>query len=190
MEEQTKSEAQVKEEKGRKKLLFILLAILAILIIVAVLVYGIMSRNYYDANASSISNASQSYEEIVKELNEKTEASRLWISVANTFRVKPDGTAYAQASDGSAVSVIDNIERNTKDIKYVFYLDGTNGEDAREIYESGLIAPGQSIENPTIDISGLQAGSYEVTVTAQGYDIETHLATGGKVSAQVTMIVE
>jgi hypothetical protein len=178
------------EKKKRKKLLLLLLLLLLFVVVAMAVVFGILNRNIYDTKASSISNSNQSYDEIVAELNEKTEASRLWISVANTFRVKPNGEAYAQTSEGTPVSVLDNIERNTKDIKYIFYLDNDDGTEARQIYESGLIAPGQSIVNPEVDISGLSAGTYEITVTAQGYDTESHQPTGGKVSAQVTMIVE
>jgi hypothetical protein len=113
--------------------------------------------------------------------------------------VRSDGTCYATSTNGEPLSVLDNITDNSKDIKYTFYLgdlkgsDSTNaegeGQNTQAIYESGLISPGQSIESPILTTVP-SSGVYDVTVTAQGYDVDTHTADGGTVSAAVTMIVE
>jgi hypothetical protein len=157
------------------------------------------NQSLYDSTASTLKAVTGSYEDTIAELNAETEASRLWISVSNTIHVRSDGTCYATSTNGESLSVLDNITDNSKDIKYTFYLGDLKGSDsadaegegstAQVIYESGLISPGRSIESPVL-ATVPSSGVYDVTVTAQGYDVATHTADGGTVSAAVTMIVE
>lgn len=174
---------QPKHVKKRSKKPFVIGGIA--LLIIAGIIAAVLMFNPYDDQASSIKNADGSYDEIVAQLDEETEKSRLWISVANTIHVDADtDICSAVGSDGEPSSVIDNLEQNNKDIKYAFTLD-----DGTVIYESDLIQPGKSIEEPKLS-QHLDPGAYNVTVVAQGYDVNTHAATGGTVSAQVLMEVE
>lgn len=184
-EDDDEDEEEEEEEKDNKKKIIIIILLLIILIAAGIGAFLFFNNNQdqYDTGASSISNATGNYEDIVNELNAKTEASRVWISVANTIHVKSDGvTCYAQSNEGSDITVLDNIEDNTRDLKYTLTL-----EDGTVIYESGLIKPGEGIAAPIL-AQKLDAGTYTVTATAQGY--EDQKASGGTVAAQVTMIVE
>lgn len=139
----------------------------------------------YDPNASSLTEATRSEAEIKAELNEATQRSRLWISVAATATVDSSTDEVSAAdADGNAVSVLDNLSSNTRDMKYTFEL-----EDGTIVYESDLIRPGHSIERPKLS-HHLEPGTYGVTVLAQGYDAESHAALGGTVSAQITLEVK
>ena len=171
------------KSKKRKKIIIIILIICA-LIAGGIVAYCLLS-NPYDTNASSISMADRSDEEIQKELDEKTEASRLWISVATTCRIESGSNVIsAKNSKDETISVLNNLSDNTRDIKYTLTLpDGT------VIYESELLKPGQSITTPEVK-NKPDAGTYELTVTAQGYDQDSHKKLGGPLSAQVQLVVQ
>ena len=174
---------QHKPENKRSKKPFIIGGIAIFALVAAITAVLLFSP--YDQNASSLKNANGSYDDIVAQLDEETEKSRLWISVANTINVNADtNVCSAIDSNGNLTSVIDNLEQNNMDIKYTFVLD-----DGSIIYESDLIQPGQSIEQPQL-IQHLDPGSYNTTVVAQGFNVDNHAATGGTVSAQVLLQVE
>lgn len=182
MNERT-GEKSFKQKNKRSKKAVAVLCLLFLFIVGGIAFF--LFRDPYDGSASTISKANASYEDIVAELDKRTEESRLWISVASTISCDSEtGECTAHNSEGTTVSVIDNVEQNNKDMSYTFYL-----EDGSVIYESDLIQPGQSIERPVLD-QDLTPGTYNITVTAQGYDVESHKAVGGTVNAQVTLNVE
>jgi hypothetical protein len=188
--------ATANEEEDKKKRRKILLILLLLLLLLAGALGGayLYNQSLYDNSASALRDVSDV--DTAADTEDLTEASRLWISVSNEIHVRADGTCYATNKSGEAISVIDNIDKNSRDIKYTFTVDdvseGESGDasfDDQVVYESGLITPGQSIEEPVL-ASIPTTGTYDVTVSAQGYDADSHKAEGGTVSASVTMIVE
>lgn len=99
-------------------------------------------------------------------------------------RISATDTCYATDKDDNAITVLDNREENTRGIVYSMAL-----ENGTVIYESGLIEPGEGIESPKLT-EHLDPGTYNVIVTAQGHDVESHKAVGGTVSAQTTLVVK
>lgn len=173
---------QAPKKKSKKKIIIIVLLILALL--GAGIGAYFYFNNPYDTNASSISYADATDEEIQAELDKKTEASRLWISVASSCRIDENSNAItAKNSKDEPIPVLNNLADNTRDIKYTLTLS-----DGTVIYESDLIKPGQSITSPEVSTRP-DAGTYDVTVTAQGYDPDSHKALGGPISAVVKLSV-
>ena len=142
------------------------------------------STRGYDQSAKQ-SQGDASYDELVAQLDEAARESRLWISVASSMKVDAQtGKVTARDAQGTPIDVLDNRPENTRDLAYSFAL-----EDGTVIYESDLLQPGCSIESPVLSTK-LSPGAYDVTVTAQGYDVESHNAVGGTVAAQATLNVE
>ncbi len=190
MEEQPRPAEQTPEDQDERKkrpivLLVLFAAIAAIAASAAFIALPLSQQDPYDAAARNASGAETSYDDMVAELDESAQRSRLWISVASSMRADAEtGTARAFDAHGEQVSVLDNRAENIFDIKYTFTLD--NGT---VIYESSLIRPGQSIESPVLQ-ERLAPGAYDVTVVAQGYDVASHNAVGGTVAAHATLNVE
>ena len=135
------------------------------------------------AEVSSIKNADGVSQE---ELDRAAKDSVLWISASNAIYVDA-GTmeASAKSSDGSAVTCLDNIERNSMDMKYTITLS----DSGKAVYESEVLSPGQGVSSFTLS-EHLDKGSYAAKATAQGVDRETHRPVGGTVSANIELIVE
>lgn len=132
-----------------------------------------------ESNSSSvISKYESNREETIEKLNEQTEASRLWISVASNIICKDDGiTCYSK--DGS--SVLDNVDKNNKSLYYEIYKDNTL------IYKSETIGPGESIYEFSLK-EKLESGSYDIEVIAQGVD-ENNNPVGGTLNTKATLLV-
>lgn len=163
----------------RKRKWAIVAALIAVVIAVVV---GFLLANHGDNSASSIRDANGVSQ---ADLDEQAQKSRIWISVANTIYCDPNSdTCYATDKNGSAITVLDNREDNSRDLTYSMAL-----EDGTVIYESDLIKPGEGIESPKLS-KHLDKGTYNVTVTAQGHDVDSHEAVGDTVSAQVTLVVK
>lgn len=139
----------------------------------------------YDTSASSITYASASDEELQALLNEKTEASRLWIGVASKAHISAGSDIIAARTQSNNIApVLSNLPENSRDITYSLFT-----EDGTEIYKSDLLKPGQSITEPKLRTT-LDPGTYTVTAQAQGYDPSTHEKKGGMVSAHMNLVVE
>ena len=180
-----------KREKSNKKRITILIILLLLLLAtcagIFVLTQNQQNNNQvgYDDNASSLSWTDASDEEVQAELNKRTEESKLWISVANTSKILKDSNQLsAKNTKNQDIPVVSNLTENTRDIKYTFTL-----EDGTVLYESGLIKPGESIQTPEVLVRP-SAGVHEVTVTAQGYNTETHEPQGGPLNAIIKISVE
>lgn len=177
-----------KEKKDNKKIIVLILLILLLLAACA----GIFMLNQnqvnnpgYDDNASSLSWTNASDEEVQAELDRRTEESKMWISVAATSKVLKDTNQLsAKNTKNQDIPVVSNLTENTRDIKYTFTL-----EDGTVLYESGLIKPGESIQTPEVQ-NKPASGVYDVTVTAQGYNTETHQPQGGPLNAIIKIVVE
>lgn len=146
----------------------------------------------YDEASSALRTASGETEAAARERLDRTaQESALWISVAQSVRADAASRelyAVGQVDEaGRAVSlpVLDNVEANALDMRYTIALEDT-GET---IYESDLIAPGQSIERPKL-ARVLEPGTYRAVATGQGFDPKTHEACGGGVAAKITIAVD
>ena len=154
------TEPTVKEEKqggSKKKTIAIIIAVVAVLAAAGIAAFCFFG-NQYDQTASSIKNAQGTTQE---ELDQEARDSQIWISVANNITCdSATDTCSAADKDGNAVTVIDNVSDNHRDLTYTFAL-----EDGSVIYESDLITPGNGIESPKLT-QHLDPGSYNITVTA------------------------
>ncbi len=186
MDEQTETaHEECGNRKKRAAALAGIAACMALLAIAAIVALPAISNAAYDESAQSGKMDGASYDEIVANLDESARQSRLWISVASPMQAdSKTGAVHASDAQGQTITVLDNRAENSVDLKYAFSL-----EDGTVIYESGLIKPGQSIASPALDAQ-LVPGAYDVTVTAQGYDVESHTAVGGTVAAQATLNVD
>ncbi len=174
------TEEKEKKDGKRKKRIAMIAMIVAALVAAGIAAYFLL--NPYDNTASSIKNAQGTTQE---ELDQQARDSQIWISVSNNITCdSATDTCSATDKDGNAVTVIDNLSDNHRDLTYTFAL-----EDGTVIYESDLITPGNGIEQPKLT-KHLDPGSYNITVTAQGHDVDSHTAVGGTVAAQVTLVVK
>lgn len=174
------TEEKEKKDGKRKKRIAMIAIIVAALVAAGIAAYFLL--NPYDNTASSIKNAQGTTQE---ELDQQARDSQIWISVSNNITCdSATDTCSATDKDGNAVTVIDNLSDNHRDLTYTFAL-----EDGTVIYESDLITPGNGIEQPKLT-KHLDPGSYNITVTAQGHDVDSHTAVGGTVAAQVTLVVK
>lgn len=164
--------------KRRKKTVVVVSTLIAL---IAALAVAWVCLNPYDAQQSAIVNASS---DIQQQIDESTEKSRLWISVASTVSVDAETMECSAVNGDTAISVLDNLEANHVDVTYTITL-----EDGTQVYQSDLIAPGSSIAKPVLTTE-LAPGSYNAVATAQGFDPETHQSIGGSVSAEIILSVE
>lgn len=166
------------QQKGKRKIA-IAVAVAAV-VIAAIAAFFLLAP--HDTEGSSIKDGNGVSQ---AQLDDEAMKSRLWVSVATSISCDSGtGTCYATDKDGNAITVLDNREENTRGIVYSMAL-----EDGTVIYESGLIEPGEGIESPKLT-EHLDPGTYNVVVTAQGHDVESHKAVGGTVSAQTTLVVK
>lgn len=168
----------------KRKCIVLALLIALVLAAASFATYMAMNANPYDQSASTLQTYNGTHDEIVAQLDEITRASQLWIAVASSIQVDAaTGTCSIPSSGDDGEEVLSNIDKNTKDLTYTITLD-----DGTVVYESGLIAPGQSLVNPVLTTIPA-SGTYAAVATAQGYDPETHEPTGGTVAAEITMTV-
>jgi hypothetical protein len=163
----------------------ILLGVLAGALIAGGVMYMILGGGLKrDAYASSISLADGDYDAIQAELDARTEASKLWISVAETMYSQDGTTLYAKNSTGLTLSVLDNLEENARGIVYTI----KNAETGETFYTTGLLEPGDSLVTVDLD-TPLPSGTTKMTAEAQGYDLETQQPMGGVLIADFKVVV-
>lgn len=173
--------AAIYTEKPKRSRRKIAVAGGAVVALIAALAVAWVCLNPYDAQQSAIVNASS---DIQQQIDESTEKSRLWISVASTVSVDAETMECSAVNGDTAISVLDNLEANHVDVAYTITL-----EDGTQVYQSDLIAPGSSIAKPVLTAE-LAPGSYNAVATAQGFDPVTHQSIGGSVSAEIILSVE
>ncbi|MEA5020112.1 MAG: hypothetical protein VB027_07065 [Gordonibacter sp.] len=166
----------------------IAISIVSLLVIAALIatIASLLLKNPYDNAASTLSAEASTSDNVQERLNSQVKDSIIWISVAVHISVDSStGVCSAVSGDGKPVSVIDNIDKNHRDLQYAFILTDTN----ETIYTSGLISPGSSITNPALSVS-LSPGTYNARAIAQGFDAESHSAVGGTVATEITLNVK
>lgn len=183
---------RARHPRRRWAVLAFLLAATAVLVGALALAGAPGLRSTYDESSSTPHTASGETEAAMQERLDRTaRESALWISVAQSVRADAGSRElYAVEridESGRAVllPVLDNVEANGLDMRYTIALEDT-GET---IYESGLIAPGQSIEHPTLS-RALDPGTYRAVATGQGFDRKTHEARGGGVATKIIIAVD
>ena len=158
------------EKKGKKKTLLIIL--LALLLAASLGALGYMAWNHFnppagDAGATVSKYEGMTREEIQAELDRQTEESRMTISVNSQPTLK----------DGRARVNVINDEGNKFDQSFTLV------QDDAEIYQSGVIHPGETVE--WCDAEGLHAG--EATITVARVDSATGSVVGNPQSVAVTV---
>lgn len=159
------------ERKGKKKTLLIIL--LALLLAASLGALGYMAWNHFnppagDAGATVLKYEGMSREEVQAEIDRQTEESRMTISVNSQPTLK----------DGRARVNVINDEGNKFDQSFTLI------QDDAEIYQSGIVHPGEAVE--WCDAEGLHAG--EATITVARVDSGTGSVVGNPQSVAVTVI--
>ena len=165
-------------KKGKKKRRLVMGAIIAALL--ALLLVGLAmchgcGDDWLDPSARDGSYAGKSQEQIIADLNANVQEGMMNISVATVMQGK-------EGSDTVNVR-FENIAANHWDQKCTITLD----ETGEELWQSGAIKPGQSIDNAKLSRT-FDAGTYPVTATVTGYDSDTH-EEKGKLAGKVTLYI-
>lgn len=154
------------DNKKKKKIIAVIIAIIAIIIIILL---GLTQCNgnidpWYDSNAKNGSYEGKTQEQIIADLNAQVKEGMMNISCAATMQGK--------AGNPNVTARFENIEANHWDQKIKLYLgDPNNGGEL--LYESGALAPGQSIDTIQLNRT-FDNGSYDVTAVFTGYDRDSH----------------
>lgn len=176
-EKATESAAQAapsrdeEKKKGRKKTLLIILP--ALLLAASLGALGYMAWSHFnppagDAGATVSKYEGMSREEVQAELDRQVEESRMTISVNSQPTLK----------DGRARVNVINDEANKFDQSFTLV------QDDAEIYQSGIVHPGEAVE--WCEAEGLHAG--EATITVARVDSATGSVVGNPQSVAVTVI--
>lgn len=167
-----------KAAKGKKKkrlaIAAAIAALLALLLIGLAMCHG-CGDDWLDPNAHDGSYAGKTHDQIVADLNAAVKEGEMNISVATVMQ--------GRAGNPEVNVRFENIEANHWDQKCTLTLD----ETGEVLWQSGAIAPGQSIDNAKLSRS-FDAGSYPVTATVTGYDRDTH-EEKGKLAGKVTLYI-
>lgn len=165
-------------KEGKKKRRLVMGAIIAALL--ALLLVGLAmchscADDWLDPSARDGSYAGKSQEQIIADLNANVQEGMMNISVATVMQGK-------EGSDTVNVR-FENIAANHWDQKCTITLD----ETGEELWQSGAIKPGQSIDDAKLSRT-FEAGAYPVTATVTGYDSDTH-EEKGKLAGKVTLYI-
>ncbi len=132
-------------------------------------------NSWYDSGMTIGTYDGASPEEIQAELDKQVAENEMNVSCAPVIDTK--------ASTGSAEVRVYNIAANHVDQRFTISLS-----DGTVLYTSGAIAPGNHVQ--TVKLTTVPpVGSYDATITFQGYSSDTHAARGGTVSVQVKLLV-
>ena len=169
----------------RRRIAAVLLIIAAVAAIVVAVALGSGSKkpdtphpddDWYDGGTTLIDRSGMTDEEVEAELNRIIRENEMNVSVSAIIRV--------DAETGVAEVGVRNIEPNHVDQKFTLRLaDGT------VLYESGGVAPGDELLAVQLD-DWPEPGTYDATITFQGYTPETHAENGGTASFDVQLVVE
>ena len=164
-----------KSKKKRAAIAAAILALLALLLAGLAMCHSCGGDDWLDPNAKDGSYAGKTHEQIVADLNAAVKEGEMNISVATVMMGR-------EGSDTVNVR-FENIAANHWDQKMTLTLD----ETGEVLWQSGAIAPGQSIDDAML-VRAMPAGSYPVTATVTGYDSQTH-EEKGKLAGQVTLYI-
>ena len=155
-------------KKKRRIILLILLLLLLLLLSIGSCAMWQFAQPKADPGATVQNQEGKSDEEIIAELNRQAEESRMTISVS----------AKPKLADGKVRVNVSNVAENK------FSQTFTLSQDGIELYNSGLIAPGEVVE--WCEAPDAHEGS--ATVTVQGCDPETGAPSGNPQSVAVTIV--
>jgi hypothetical protein len=135
----------------------------------------VADNSWYDSGMTIGSYEGATPAEIQAELDKQVAENEMNVSCAPTVSV---GT-----TTGIAEVRVYNIAANRVDQRFTISLS-----DGTILYTSGAIAPDNHVQTVTLTTIP-PVGSYDATITFQGYSSDTHVARGGTVSVQVKLIV-
>jgi len=135
----------------------------------------VADNSWYDSGMTIGSYEGATPEEIQAELDKQVAENEMNVSCAPVVSV--------EAKTGVAEVRVYNIAANHVDQRFTIALS-----DGTILYTSGAIAPGNHVQ--TVAFTTIPSvGSYDATITFQGYSSDTHVARGGTVSVQVKLMV-
>lgn len=167
-------------DKGHGPLYYILVAILAIALVAAIvigafMVFGQQQDTLTRAGLTPVKTAHE-MSGIQEKLDELTRNSMLSVSI-NRNIVFEDSSTQARAN-------IQDLEDSPYDIQVTITRNDTDDQ----LYQSGLISPGESIEYIELD-NPLSAGTYECSATFGAFERKTGTELG-KTVINVQMVVK
>jgi hypothetical protein len=136
---------------------------------------------------SSIMQQTASDAETVSYLNELTQDSKLWISVASSMKSDDGSLVYAQSATGSYLTVLDNLAANAENGKNIVYTL-TRQDTGETLFTTAELKPGDSLETISL-ATPLEAGVYACEATAQAYSSSEHAPVGGPLVAEFVLYV-
>ncbi|WP_165253967.1 flagellar protein FliS [Adlercreutzia sp. ZJ304] len=162
---------------NKKRTLLIVLGIVVVAIVIWVLVwmFACNGNALFDPNAQTGQAPYKTQEEIQAELDRTVEEGMFNISIASVIEFA-DGTS-------SGTAYIENVPGN----RYNMQVTITDDNTGDVIYESGVLAPNQYIENITLS-KDLEPGTYNATATFSALDATTYEEVG-QAAAKITINV-
>lgn len=162
-------EQEDNSRKKKRRVVILILLLLLLLLSIGSCAMWQFAQPKADPGATVQTHEGKSDEEVIAELNRQAEESRMTISVS----------AKPKLADGKVRVNVSNVAENK------FSQTFTLSQDGIELYNSGLIAPGEVVE--WCEASDAHEGS--ATVTVQGCDPETGAPSGNPQSVAVTIVV-
>lgn len=162
---------------GKKNTLIVVICcvIAALAIWLLVWLFACNGSSLFDSNAQTGQAPYKSAEEMQAELDRQVEEGMFNISIASVIQFE-DG-----ASSGTAY--IENVPGNRYNMQVVITDDATS----EVLYESGILAPNQFIEDITL-AKDLDPGTYNATATFKAIDPVTYEEVG-QAAAKITLNV-
>lgn len=164
------------KEKKKKKWLPLLIVVIAVAAVVCGLWYmGAFTPErpaqfVADDRAEDIDYSGQNRQDVLAELQKKADES--------SFSFKINSNPEFENGQAEGTLYIENPVVNAYDMHIVITLD----ETGEKVYETGLIAPGQSIVRDALDVE-LAKGTYAATATVYAHDRKTGSEIGKTAAA-------
>lgn len=168
------------EDTGHGPIYYILVAILAIALVAAIvagafMIFGQQQDTLTRAGLTPVKTAHE-MSGIQDKLDELTRNSMLSVSINKQI-------TFTQSSDQARANI-----QNNEDCPYDIQVTITRKNSEEQIYQSGLISPGESIEYIQLD-SPLSAGTYDCSATFGAFERKTGTQLGSTVIG-IKVVVE
>ena len=160
--EQARSDAA-----GKKRTIIVVVCcvVAALAVWLLVWLFACNGNSLFDSNAQTGQAPYKSAEEMQAELDRQVEEGMFNISIASAIQFA-DGTS-------SGTAYIENVPGNRYNMQVVITDDATK----EVLYESGVLAPNQFIEDVTL-AKDLEPGTYNATATFKALDPTTYDEVG------------
>lgn len=162
---------------GNKRTLVVVICcvIAALAVWLLIWLFACNGNSLFDSNAQTGQAPYKSAEEMQAELDRTVEEGMFNISIASVIEFA-DGTS-------SGTAYIENVPGNRYNMQVTILDDATGNV----LYESGVLAPNQFIEDITL-AQDLEPGTYDATATFRAMDPTTYEEVG-QVAAKIAINV-